>query len=88
MNYGNGRIPRWKQLCEAAILEPDPAKLLLRVVEARSAVLDQIEPCLAKPSDGEQLALRDALEYLRVLREVAEREMSDERKTNLKPSVN
>jgi hypothetical protein len=86
MNNGNGRIPRWKQLCEAAILEPDPAKLLLRVVEARSAVLDQIEPCqiepcLAKPSDGEQLALRDALEYLRVLREVAEREMGDERKT-------
>ena len=81
MNNGNGRIPRWKQQCEAAILELDPAKLLLRVVEARNAVLDQIEPCLAKPSDGEQLALRDALEYLRVLREVAEREMGDERKT-------
>ncbi len=81
MNYGNGRIPRWKQLCEAAILEPDPAKLLLRVIEARSAVLDQIEDCLAKPSDGEQLALQDALEYLHVLREVAECEMDEERKT-------
>jgi hypothetical protein len=65
--------PQWKQRYRAAILESDPAKLLQRIAEARSAVLDRIEDGFSKPSDGEQLAQRDALETLSTLRKIAER---------------
>jgi hypothetical protein len=67
--------PHWKRLCEAAVLEPDPAKLLRRIAVAQSAVLDQIKDGFAKPSDGQQLALRDALHMLSTLRELAERDL-------------
>jgi hypothetical protein len=66
--------PQWKQRYQAAILEPDPAKLLQRIAEARSAVLDRIEDGFSKPSNGEQLAQRDALETLTTLRKIAEKE--------------
>jgi hypothetical protein len=74
---GDGRVPQWKQLCEEAMLELDPATLLQRIAEAHSAILDRIKDRLTKPSDSEQLALQDALESLRVLREVAESELMD-----------
>src|SRR5207248_4741287 len=73
-------IPRWKQLCEAALFELDPAKLLLRIAEARSAILDQIEDGFSKLSNAEQVALRDVLETLRTLRMIAERDNNVERK--------
>jgi hypothetical protein len=57
--------------------EPDPAKLLQRIAEARSAVLDRIEDGFSKPSDGEQLAQRDALETLTTLRKIAERDTGE-----------
>jgi len=57
--------------------EPDPAKLLQRIAEARSAVLDRIEDGFSKPSDGEQLAQRDALETLSTLRKIAERDTGE-----------
>jgi hypothetical protein len=44
-----------KRLSEAAILEPDPDKLLERIVTARSAIHDRIEDGFSKPSDGEQV---------------------------------
>ena len=69
--------PQWKQRYRAAILEPDPAKLLQRIAEARSAVLDRIEDGFSKPSDGEQLAQRDALETLSTLRKIAERDTGE-----------
>jgi hypothetical protein len=69
--------PQWKQRYRAAILEPDPAKLLQRIAEARSAVLDRIEEGFSKPSDGEQLAQRDALETLTTLRKIAERDTGE-----------
>jgi hypothetical protein len=69
--------PQWKQRYQAAILEPDPAKLLQRIAEARSAVLDRIEDGFSKPSDGEQLAQRDALETLTTLRKIAERDTGE-----------
>jgi hypothetical protein len=72
---GNPRAPRWKQLCEEAMLELDPATLLQRIAEAHRAIIDRIADQVTKPSDGEQLALQDALESLRVLREVAESEL-------------
>ena len=64
--------PQWKQLCLAATLELDPWKLLERIVAARTAVLDQI---ISKPSDSEQLGLRDALDKLSILRQIAERDV-------------
>jgi hypothetical protein len=56
-------------------------KLLQRIAEARSAVLDRIEDGFSKPSDGEQLAQRDALETLSTLRKIAERDTGEQRKT-------
>jgi hypothetical protein len=75
---------QWRQLCEAAVLELDPAKLLQRIAEARSAVVDRIEDTPSKPSHGEQLALCDFLATLAVLRTIAERqarEQGEQRKT-------
>ena len=73
--------PQWKRLYEAAILELDPAKLLERIAVAQSAVLDQMEDGFSKPSDRQQLALCDALHMLSTLRELAERDISERKKT-------
>jgi hypothetical protein len=55
----------WKQLCLAASLEVDPAKLPERIEEARYAILDRIEERFStKSRDGEQIELRIALEAL------------------------
>jgi hypothetical protein len=75
--------PQWKQLCVAATLELDPAKLLQRIASARTAVLDQIEDRFSKPSDGEQSALCNALETLSALRTIAEREIGEQKKTGI-----
>jgi len=69
--------PHWKRLYEAAILELDPAKLLERIAVAQSAVLDQMEDGLSKPSDGEQFTLHDALHMLSTLRTIAERDIGE-----------
>ena len=65
--------PEWRQLCQAAILEPDPVKLIERIAEARGAVLDRIEDGFSKSHQGEQLELRDALQTLSRLHRMAER---------------
>jgi hypothetical protein len=65
-------VHEWRQLCQDAFFELDPIKLLERIAEARSAVLDRIEDTLAKPIIGKQCALRNALETLSILRELAE----------------
>jgi hypothetical protein len=67
----------WRQLCQAAFLELDSVKLPQRICDARSAVLDQIENLLSKPTNGEQYALQSALETLRILQELAERDLSE-----------
>ncbi len=72
---------QWKQLCQAALFELDPARLLLRIAEARSAILDQIEDGFSKPSNAKQVALRNALEALKTLRTIAERDNNAGRKT-------
>ena len=63
----------WRRLCQAAMLERDPAKLLERVARARSAVLDRIEDGHTKPLNGEEHDLRDALSALDSLRRITER---------------
>jgi hypothetical protein len=61
----------WRQLCQAAFLELDPIKLLGRTAAARSAILDRIKDNFSKPNNSEQYALREALETLSTLRELA-----------------
>jgi hypothetical protein len=63
----------WRQLCQAAFLELDPAKLLVRIADARNVVLDRIEDSHSK-SNGEQAELRDALDTLDSLRRITERQ--------------
>ena len=72
---------RWRQLCQTAYFEFEPITLLQRVVEARSAVLDRIEDDLSKPSTGEQNELHNALETLSILQELAERDISELKRT-------
>jgi hypothetical protein len=66
---------QWRQLCQNAFREPEPATLLQRVVEARSAVLHRIEDIHSKPITGEQYELRNALKSLIILQEHAERDI-------------
>ena len=79
-NTNDATHPEWRQLCQAAFFELDPVKLLERIAEARSAVLDQIEG-VSKPINSEQSALRNALDTLSTLRELAERDISERKKT-------
>ena len=72
---------QWRQLCQAAILELEPAALLQRVVEARSVVFARIENIHSKPLSGEQYELRNALETLSILQELAERDIDELKKT-------
>jgi hypothetical protein len=64
----------WRQLCQAALFETNPVKLLERIAHARNAVLDCIEDGYSKPQTGEQTALRDALVTLDNLRRITERQ--------------
>ncbi|HMH06183.1 MAG TPA: hypothetical protein VK579_05825 [Terriglobales bacterium] len=73
--------PEWRQLCQAAFLELDPARLIQRIAEARGAVLDRIEDGFSKSPQGEQLELRDALQTLSSLHRMAERDNGEPRNT-------
>ena len=57
-------LPDWRQLCQAALFETNPVKLLERIARARNAVLDRIEDGHTKPLNGEEHDLRDALTAL------------------------
>jgi hypothetical protein len=67
-------LPDWRQLCQAALFESNPVKLLERIAHARNAVLDRIEDGYSKPPTSDQDALRDALATLDSLRRVTERQ--------------
>jgi hypothetical protein len=67
-------LPDWRQLCQAALFETNPVKLLDRIAQARNAVLDRIEDGHTKPVNGEQHDLRDALARLDSLRRITERQ--------------
>ena len=72
---------QWRQLCQNAVFELEPATLLQCVVEARSAVFDRIEDIHSKPITGEQYELRNALKTLSILQELAERNVDELKKT-------
>src|SRR5438128_2525405 len=44
------RVPDWKNLYQLAVMEPDPAKLSQRIVDARSVILDRIQETLTTSS--------------------------------------
>ena len=72
--------PEWRQLCQAAFFELDAVKLVERIAWARSAILDQVEDKFSKPINGEQHALRNALETLNTLQELADRDIRERKK--------
>ena len=72
---------QWRRCCQDAFFELDPIKLLVRITAARIAVLDRIEDRLSKPSQEEACALRSALGTLNMLRELAERDIGEQKKT-------
>lgn len=53
---------------------------LERICEARNALLDQIAD-LSKPINREEYTLRSALETLRILQELAERDLNEQEKS-------
>jgi hypothetical protein len=73
-NTNDATHPEWRQLCQAALFETNPVKLLDRIADARNAVLDRIEDGFTKSQDGEQVALREALATLDSLRRITERQ--------------
>jgi hypothetical protein len=66
--------PEWRQLCQAALFETNPATLLERIARARGAILDRIEDRHSKSPNGEQAALRNALATLNTLLRITERQ--------------
>jgi hypothetical protein len=64
--------PEWRQLCQAALLETNPARLLERIAHARSVIANRIGNGYKKPP-SEQMALLDALSTLDSLRRITER---------------
>ncbi len=66
--------PEWRQLCQAALFEVNPVKLLERIARARNAIFDRIEDGYSKPPTSEQAALREALSTLDSLRRITERQ--------------
>jgi hypothetical protein len=79
-NTNDATHPEWRQLCQAAFFELDAVKLVERIAEARRAILDRVEDNFSKPSNGEQYALRNALETLNTLQELAERDIRERKK--------
>lgn len=77
----NAAQSQWRQLFEAAVLELDPEKLPGRIAKASVAVLDRIEGGFPNLSEGEQLALHDALDMLLALHDAAQPEIVEEQKT-------
>jgi hypothetical protein len=61
----------WHRLYESAMLELDDTKMLTRIVEARTAILDRAEDILTNSSSQERRAINEALQALRVLEAVA-----------------
>jgi len=75
-------LPDWRQLCQAALFETNPVKLLERIAHARNAVLDRIEDGYSKSPNADEAALREALATLDSLRRITERQNGDQSKAS------
>ena len=74
INTKDGSHPDWRQLCQFALIEPDPVKLLQRIAHACSLIQERIEEGYKKPPTSEQIALLDAFSTLDSLRRITERQ--------------
>ena len=70
-NTGNRASPQWRALYEAAVLELDHSKLLLRIAEAKHAIMALMEDLNRSEGSSESEALINALNALRVLHKLA-----------------
>jgi hypothetical protein len=73
-NTNNGAHPQWRQLCQAALFETNPVKLLERIAHARCVIIERIEDGYKNPPTSEQIALLEALSTLDSLRRITERQ--------------
>ncbi len=73
-DINNAAHPEWRQLCQAALVELNPLKLLECIAHARRVILERIEDGYKKPPTSEQIALLDALSTLDSLRRITERQ--------------
>ena len=73
---GTGNNPdNWRALFQAAVLELDRQNLPTRIQEAKSAIMDRAEELMqAKSSETERMVLLDALNTLRDLSSMLNRE--------------
>src|SRR5258708_39698866 len=74
---GSGKrlyVTNGNELCQAALFETNPVKLLERIAHVRNAVLDRMEDGHRKPLNAEQHDLRDALTTLDSLRRITKRQ--------------
>jgi len=71
----------WFRLYKRAMLELEQAKMVGRIQDARSGITARIEKLLDIPGlhEREKQAIEDALNNLRTLERVDEREKADER---------
>ena len=67
----------WRKLCHYALCERDPIKLVERIAAARSAVINQLDSGFPNLSKVERAALREALDTLIALRDIAERDLEE-----------
>ena len=67
----------WRKLCHLALCERDPQRLEQRIAAASLAVIDHIDSGFPNLSRAERTALRDALDMLISLRDMANRDLSE-----------
>jgi len=71
---GNGPEP-WRELYRMALLERATDKIAVRIEEAEGAIRLALATQLFRPHDPKRLALQDAMNNLRTLRESADWEI-------------
>jgi hypothetical protein len=81
MNTNDATHSEWRRLCQMALLETDPVKLLVRIADARKAIFNRIEDFHSKSND-ERAALRDALSMLDNLHGITERQNDNQSKAS------
>jgi hypothetical protein len=61
------RFPEWQELCENALLEPDPEKLFQRIIVAETAIFHRLQDSTGRLENVELEAMDDVLNRLRCL---------------------
>ncbi len=67
----------WKTLYQLAILEPDPARLPVRVADAQAAIFDRLEATFTEAHGREYRELNEALKGLRLVHKWGDRRIDN-----------